>query len=517
MQGSSTRPSSASGSRPWRLGALLVGVLALLTLATLAVLAHGSPSTASSSQTPGTVTGPRDTVSVTGKNPSTSNPQNVVTVPTGIGTTINSNNTPVYTIGQDQTPPPPPVPIDQAVTRVAPTQAGGYCLPSDQQTFTVTAILTTHDTNGGVAKYVWVTSDGYHSPTQTVTFAKGQTSATVHDTWTLGAWFADGTTRWEAVKVLGTHPLTSNHATLVYTCAPEIYNTQVNAVELCDGTTWLVTAEVDVFAPAGGSITFNWSDTKNGEQLGQAQTVTMPAGYKGATLVARWHVGSAPVVGDGVSIIALNGQVLVTPEFIPVPQDDTSSDSGSQGSQDQQPTTGQVNICAATVTASPTSGTPGTAQPVTFTGAVSLNTNAGVSLMYYWQRSDGSQSTPVTTTVQPNDDTLTVTDTWTPPSSAGTYTDKLVLKQEDGSPLPVGTLTPNGEMILGTGSHVVGTPTDQSTDATPTDTPAPTDTNSNANSDVVIVTPSPTPDTTDTGTANGDSGSQTPTSDATNS
>lgn len=533
MQGSSTRRAPARGSGNsgrWRFGAVLVGVLALLTLAALVVLAHGSPptSTATSPTTQGTSTTPPDSVSVT-KNPNTGNPQNSNTVPP---TTFTATNTaPVYTTSQQVPPPPPPVHITSAVASVAPTQAGGYCHPSDDQQFTITGTLTTPDTYGGSVTYVWITSDGFRSPVQTVTFAPGQTSATVHDIWTLGAWYADGASRWEALEVLGpASSLTSNHASFVYTCAPVVYSTRVTGTELCDGTTWLVTAEVDVFAPAGGSITFNWSDIKvnglpNGLLLLQNQTLQIPAGDAGVKVLGVWHVGSAAVPGDGVTVTTFTGKILVKPtaqsssnattQTTATTNPSTQGGSANNGTTQNggTPSTGTVKTCTATVTPSLASAAPNTPQPVTFTGAIQLNINTPTTLTYHWKRSDGTTTTvtPDQTlalipaidpaTSEPLDDTATVLDTWTPPTTAGQYTDTLVITGEGGFALPddgANSLTPG--MTLGTGTYTVA--------PTPPLTP-PTNTGTLVVPPVIDPTVNPTlapvvtPPTTGTNTASG--------------
>lgn len=94
-----------------------------------------------------------------------------------------------------------PLQVTSVTTTATSTTTQLQCLPLEFQSYVIQATITVADPSGGTVTYHWQSSDGFVSPDKTVSFAPGQKSAVVTDTWTLGAGNANGLTRWEEAVV----------------------------------------------------------------------------------------------------------------------------------------------------------------------------------------------------------------------------------------------------------------------------------------------------------------------------
>ena len=136
---------------------------------------------------------------------------------------------------------------------------------------------------GGTVTYQWVTSGGSY-PTQTISFAPGDTSHTVTLARDLSAGLGNGHAYWVEVQTTAPNTLISVHANYSFQCQFAALSASV-AVNPSSATCTLGVCTHDIFAfmaavqvapSPGGTITYHW--VRSDGATGPDQTLTVPAG-----------------------------------------------------------------------------------------------------------------------------------------------------------------------------------------------------------------------------------------------
>lgn len=243
-------------------------------------------------------TSPTTTTSGTASATDTPNPGSGTAVPT--------------TAGQ-----PTPFAVNGVTMSASPANFSGAC--SSTMTFTFTAnILAPAGTSGGTVKYRWYRSDGSSSSTdQTVTFAAGDTSKTVTDTWTLGAVWGNGTTFWEKVKTSAPNVWYSPQGNFHFTCqfgvagaAISVSPTSYNCLQSSETFTFSGSITLHP-APGTNSVTYHWARTDGA--TGSDTTANVAAGASSIPVSTTWTITSGTSIGDygeKVVITKVNGTTL---------------------------------------------------------------------------------------------------------------------------------------------------------------------------------------------------------------
>lgn len=231
-----------------------------------------------------------------------------------------------------------------------------------------------------------------------------------------------------------------------------IANMYVEAVQTAGdcsptGAEYEVFAPITVFAPSGGTVTFEWQNTNDQGTAIQAGTIHIKPGQIFVNVVAYWLIGAQNPQAGGVTVVS--GSTVLNPN--PTPATNGGCSQLPAVSQDGVITVDDVIATPILpdgnqgVFSCPTSGTP---LVLTTDGEIDLTstltgTQTG-TISYYWQRSDGTTNgtpdAPLTATVNAGDTSEIIPpDTWTPKKPNHTnapYYDELVITQVDGSPLP---------------------------------------------------------------------------------
>ncbi|MBF6591357.1 MAG: hypothetical protein IVW57_12640 [Ktedonobacterales bacterium] len=443
MPSSSRRRPPPRGTRSWkRIGALL-GLALTVLLALIVVHAQGQRDTRT--PPPATTQGTTDIVPI----PTTTKTPTKTPTPVSTPQVISPSLPPVTIYVAP--PPKPTIHVARVLAAAVPITSGAICGPTDARSFKISALITVTNPIGGVVTYHWRSSDGFISVPLKATFKPGQTTQLVSDVWTLGAGNANGLRRWEEAVVTSPTATTSNQAAFVYSCPAIVSGLVVRATRTTPDCATVqpgydVTAIATIFAPAGGSVTFQWRHTKDSGTYTQAQTVVVPVGVIEEQVIAHWHIGggtSNEQLPEGVTMATATGQTLTTPVI-------QQTGSGN-GSGTPTPTASPTPVCPSpTPTPLPTvdgitlnaaSAVPNiltydcanSSQPQTYTfsGQVSLAATASGTLTYHWVRPDGTLGPDQTLAVNAGDTLLQVPpdDAWTqaPNPTDGAYHERIVI------------------------------------------------------------------------------------------
>lgn len=147
-------------------------------------------------------------------------------------TPVSGTNAPTPTPTSAPAPGTTPRPTAFSVSGVSASASPGNfssstCGSTKVFTFTGT-IHVPAGTRGGTVSYAWLSSDGSTGSTHTLSFAAGQTSKTVTETWTLGTVWGNGNTFWMALKTISPNSMASAHANFHFTCTRRL--SSANAV-----------------------------------------------------------------------------------------------------------------------------------------------------------------------------------------------------------------------------------------------------------------------------------------------
>jgi hypothetical protein len=395
--------------------------------------------------------------------------------PTAIPPVISPIEPPVY-----YHPPRPTVHVARVVTTITPLGAKTLCYPDDTNSFLIRATITVSNPVGGTVTYHWLTNDGFTSVPLQAVFQPGETTQTVTDTWTMGAMYADGRPKWEKAIVTGPNAVVSNPATFIVTCPAIISGLQVQAVRVpsnCEGVApgYDVTATVTVFAPAGGSFTYQMMNKDSTGTYTEEKTIIIPPGQLFTQAVAKWHIGDPNGPPDGVTVTTGTGMVLSSPmktgtetgDGTPTPTPTTTPTPTPTPTPTTTPTTTPTPTATPTCPPSttqfpmtvdgltivsaqaaldkdslpyncPTKDTP---QQFTFHGKIAVDTTQMTqpgTISYRWVRPDGTLGPEETLNVAPGDTMLaTVDDTWTqaPSPADGAYSEQIVITAINGQQL----------------------------------------------------------------------------------
>ena len=149
-------------------------------------------------------------------------------------------------------------------------------------------------TNGGTVTYHWQENPGGTFPTQTVSFAPGQTSRTVTQTTVTGASWGNGSTLSLTLNVVAPNTFTSAPVSFKFFCQRVItgISAKVTPTFVCEnGNATLSFSATITVSPGPGNVpvTYHWYRSDGG--TGQTTTVTIPDGQTAVIVTTSWSLG----------------------------------------------------------------------------------------------------------------------------------------------------------------------------------------------------------------------------------
>jgi len=169
----------------------------------------------------------------------------------------------------------------------------GIC--SNNMTRVVTGVIhAPANTNGGTVTYNWQENPGSTFPTQTVSFAPGQTSRTVTQTTVTGANWGNGSTLSLTLNVMAPNTFTSAPVSFKFFCKRVItgISAKVTPTFVCEnGNAKLSFSATITVSPGPGDVpvTYHWYRSDGG--TGQTTMVTIPDGQTSVIVTNSWSLG----------------------------------------------------------------------------------------------------------------------------------------------------------------------------------------------------------------------------------
>jgi hypothetical protein len=165
-------------------------------------------------------------------------------------------------------------------------------------------------TPGGNVTYRWARSDGSFSPSQTISFAAGQTSRDVADSWTLQAAQGSGAKYTDQIQVSAPNAWLSTLAAFTFGCDFVAQSATASMPTPSCNDTQVVATGVITFSPSpGGTVTYYW--LRDGERQ-PTQTITVQPGATSVTVTDVWTFPPFPPFGDNTDVVKVTAPNAIT-------------------------------------------------------------------------------------------------------------------------------------------------------------------------------------------------------------
>jgi hypothetical protein len=235
---------------------------------------------------------------------------NGLPTPTQIATQPTATPSPTPTAVPSATPTPITFTITGAIA-INPASYAGLC--ASTRTFSINGTISSPaGAPGGNAAYRWARSDGTFSPTQTISFAAGQTSRDLTDSWTLQAAQGTGATFTDQIQVSAPNTRLSTLAQFTFGCqfvAQAAKATANPTVATCNDTQVVVTGVLTFSPSPGGTVTYQW--TRDGVSSQPTQTFTLAPRATSANVTDVWNLSAVPI-GSHADMVTLTAPNAIT-------------------------------------------------------------------------------------------------------------------------------------------------------------------------------------------------------------
>jgi hypothetical protein len=227
--------------------------------------------------------------------------------------TTAANPTPTQLPTATASPAPNAFAIDGA-NAASPASFSGLC--ASTRTFSISGVVDAPaGTLGGSVTYRWARSDGSFSPSQTITFAAGQTSRDVADSWTLQAAQGTGAQYTDQVWVSAPNVWFSTLAGFTFRCDFVAQSASASADPVHPGCTGqVVVTGVISFSPSpGGTVTYHWVRDEDIQPNPQpTQSFTLQPGATSATVTDIWNLPSDPSYYQSTDVVTVTAPNAIT-------------------------------------------------------------------------------------------------------------------------------------------------------------------------------------------------------------